>query len=277
MGSRGSTSVSAGRLYSSQLSQSSGAQSASVQSAPSQQQAQPQNIAQQAPNAQNTTVTANALNAISSMSDSQLANLVNQAQTAQLPNFLSDRDDLTQKFVYVAGLNEKPMVLDDTQFNQFLKDNNIPKSQILSRSMDDSSYTNAGGNTVKYKASQLFDMLKYSRLNYIGGKMGGKAYGAGTYLDRTGGNQRTGYGSVTNDAVLNPKTAKVISKSNLLTQASRFASSHPQFARAVGSFSMRTNGSIYALAMGYNVIRSDHSGYHNVIDRSALVWKKNSY
>ena len=34
------------------------------------------------------------------------------------------------------------------------------------------------------------------------------------------------------------------------------------------------NMSVYALAMGYNVIKDSSSGYHNVIDRKALVYKK---
>lgn len=36
------------------------------------------------------------------------------------------------------------------------------------------------------------------------------------------------------------------------------------------------NMSIYALAMGYNVIKDSSSGYHNVIDRSALVYKRSN-
>lgn len=33
------------------------------------------------------------------------------------------------------------------------------------------------------------------------------------------------------------------------------------------------NYSIYAMAMGYNVITSDVNGYHNIIDRKALVYR----
>ena len=124
----------------------------------------------------------------------------------------------------------------------------------------------------------LSDMMKYSRLNYIGGKVNGQAYGAGTYFDRNGG-VNTGYGSTTVVAVLNPKTAKTIDVTTLRSRARAFAASHPKFARAAGAFNTRFNNnnmSIYALAMGYNVITDSKTNpsYHNVIDRSALVYRK---
>ena len=232
-------------------------------------------VANQTPNAQNTPVSSNALANFSSLSDAQMAAVINQAKQATLPNFLSDRHDITQQVVYALGLNDKPLVLDDTAFNKFLSDNNISRSDILARSQNSANYTNAGNANVKFTAQQLFDIHKYSRLNYIGGKQGGQAYGAGTYLDRTGGNSRTGYGSVSNDAVLNPKYARVIDASTLRSRAATFAQSHPQFVRAVGQYGYGGNQSVYALAMGYNVIRG--GSYHNVIDRRALVWKKDTY
>lgn len=237
-------------------------------------------IAQQAPNQSNTAVTQGALQAISSMNDDQLAKLVRDAKNASLPNFLADRPDITQQVVYQLGMNELPLVLDTNEFQKFLKDNGISKSQILTRSMNNATYTNTGDKqtTMKFTGNQLFDMLKYSRLNYIGGKKGGMALGAGTYLDRTGGRSNTGYGGVSNDAVLNPQYARVIDRSTLATKARSFAQSHPKFAKEVGAYSTGMNGtaSVYALAMGYNVITSG-SGYHNVIDRKALVWEKNTY
>ena len=45
---------------------------------------------------------------------------------------------------------------------------------------------------------------------------------------------------------------------------------------AVGRRVTSDNISIYALAMGYNVIRSDYNNYHNVIDRSALVYRQSN-
>ena len=61
--------------------------------------------------------------------------------------------------------------------------------------------------------------------------------------------------------------------------SSSFARSHPKFAKAVGPYNTsysggKNNMAIYALAMGYNVITADYGGYTNVIDRSALVYRK---
>ena len=65
-------------------------------------------VANQTPNAQNTPVSSNALANFSSLSDAQMAAVINQAKQATLPNFLSDRHDITQQVVYALGLNKKP-------------------------------------------------------------------------------------------------------------------------------------------------------------------------
>ena len=168
-----------------------------------------------------------------------------------------------------------------SDFSQYMKDNNIPSNQIISRSVSPITYRNNDGTTVKMSANDVIDMMKYSRLNYIGGKVNGQAYGAGTYFAMNGGSN-TGYGGTTATAVLNPATAKVITDRQLATRARAFAQSHPQFAKAVGAYNTsfyNNNMSIYALAMGYNVIADAYGGsntYYNVIDRSALVYKKSN-
>ena len=237
-----------------------------------------QAVAQQQPTVANTPSNQDALSKINALSDSEFASLVYSAIGIQMPNMLSDVADPTQSFVFAAGLNEKPLVLDTVEFNQFLKDNNIPSSEIMSRSVNGITYTNADGTNIKLTADQILDTSMYSRLNYIGGKVGGQVYGAGTYFEQNGGHS-TGYGGTTVNAVLNPATAKVIKMSDLNSKWSRFAISHPQTAIAIDRL---TNGrsskaiSLKALAMGYNVVREDSNSYpyHNVIDRRALVYKK---
>ncbi|MCC8043904.1 MAG: hypothetical protein LIP12_00190 [Clostridiales bacterium] len=245
----------------------------------SSQQTQPSQVAQQAPDANNTPVQINATTRLSNMTDFELTDLVRDSQIADMPNMLSDIDDDTQKFVYTAGVNEKATVLDDAQFDQFMRDNNISQSQVLSRSVKDIQYKNKDGTVIKMSADRVSRMIKDSRFNYIGGKKGGQLYGAGTYFDMNGGGN-TGYGSQTINAVLNPKTAKVITDRQLRSAAQSFAQSHPNFNRVVGGYRSdykggKNNMSIWALAMGYNVIKDSSSGYHNVIDRSALVIRRN--
>lgn len=226
-----------------------------------------------------TPVVKGALTGLTQMTDDQLAQLFNASKNVDMPNHLSDADDMTQKFVYAVGLNEKPQVLDTAQFNKYLKDNNISRSDILARTTNSANY-NVNGTNIKLTPDQTLQLIKDGSLNYIGGKHGGQLYGAGTYFDRNGG-KPTGYGgsnSATMLAVLS-KNAKPISKSQLQAQTQTWVQSHPKFAKAVGSFSNK-NASIYALAQGYNVI-TDGSGrnasYHNVIDRSAIVVRKENY
>lgn len=228
----------------------------------------------QAPTPTNTPVQPDALSALTKMSDDQLTGLLRQAKAAQIPNHLNDAPDITQKFAFVAGVNEKPTVLDDASFDQYLKDNSIPRRNILARSVNPITFK-AGSVTLTYTAKDVTDMLKYSSLNYIGGKHGGQVYGAGTYFDKTGG-RSTGYGngttSATAIAVLNPQTAHPISLNTLRSRIPAFQRSHPKFAQALGRADS-DNYSIYAMAMGYNVITSDVNGYHNIIDRKALVYR----
>ncbi len=242
---------------------------AAPQSAPAQvqppqmpQQQQPQPI-QPSSNLQAPLQASATLAQIAAMTDDQLAQAVIDSRNVDMPNFLNDRPDATQKFVYQVGLNGAPTVMDQASFNQFMKQNNIPQSQVMSRSVDDNG---------PYKAPHIANIFRYSELNYIGGKFGGKASGAGTYFDMNGGG-RTGYGTgATLTSVLNPATARVIDYGALKRKIPSFARSHPKAARAIGSVS-NENLSLYALAMGYNVISGGpvSSSYRNVIDRAAVV------
>ena len=244
-------------------------------------QPQPMPIQTQPPSDDNTPVLSGAVPDLSTWSDDALAQAVIDSRTIQMPNMLSDVDDATQRFIYTIGANEKPLVLDDNAFDQFMADNNIGQSEILSRSVDDITYTNNDGTAIKMTADRVSRLLKYSRLNYIGGKYGGQLYGAGTYFAMNGGGN-TGYGNTTINAVLNPATARVITDTQLRAAIPAFEQSHPKFAQATGG--LRGSGfftgggndnlSIYAMAMGYNVIKSSHNNYHNVIDRRAIVYRR---
>lgn len=248
------------------------------QMAPPPQQQGP--ISGQVPDDNNTPVAPDPISTLQGMDDAQLAQLFRQSQKSQLPNHLNDADDQTQKFIFTIGMNDKPMVLDQAAFQQFMADNHISKSEVMSRSFNSGQLSTTAGHKAPLTPQDIADMLKYGRLNYIGGKQGGQAYGAGTYFDMNGGS-RTGYGSgATVNAVLNPATAKVITDSQLGKLAQAFDKSHPQFAKATGGYQSRfrnNNMSIYAVVLGYNVIAEGNGGpgnYHNVIDRKALVYRK---
>lgn len=231
--------------------------------------------ASQTPNDQNTPVQPGGVTALTQMTDDELAKLVNDSKNAIMPNFLADVNDVTQAFVYQAGMNERPQVMDATAFSQFLAANSIPQSQVLARSCNDIQYQ-AGGHQMSLSGKQQADMLMYSRFNYIGGKVGGQAFGAGTYFAQNGGTN-TGYGNYTMVAALDPSKARIISRDRLAREASRFAQTHPKFARAVGGYNTsfhNNNMSIWALVMGYNVVKDAGDSRTNVIDRSVLVFRQ---
>lgn len=248
---------------------------------PPQQQAQAQQQLQnQVPTPQNTPVVSQAISQLSQMSDAQLAALVRQSKGVIMPNHLMDLHDVTQEFVFTAGLNEKPVVLDDASFTQYMKDNNLTSKDLITRDVNAIQFR-ANNVDFKYDPQDVIDMMKYSNLNYIGGKHGGQAYGAGTYFDHTNGH-RTGYGRgnfLTATAVLNPQTAKVIYESDLYSAVNgSWGRAHPQLVSALGRITNK-NQSIYALAMGYNVISDSraNTGYVTVIDRAALVYKQSDF
>ena len=209
------------------------------------------------------------LDALTQMSDSQLAQLVNMSKSIDMPYHLNDVQNDTQKFVFAIGLNEAPQVLQGQAFDNYLRQNNIPRSQILSRSISGGTI-NVNGTQFNQSPQQVAQQIMYGKYNYVGGKRGGNAYGNGTYFDMNGG-RATGYGgsnAVTINAVLSPN-ARTRDYYQLYNKAQQFRASHPQVARATGSLS-DNNISNYALMMGYNVI-TNGSGYYNVIDRSAIV------
>jgi hypothetical protein len=64
-------------------------------------------ISQQPPDDSNTPVQLDALDALTGMADAQLAQFFADSQQTDLPNHLGDVNDITQKFVFAAGLNRK--------------------------------------------------------------------------------------------------------------------------------------------------------------------------
>lgn len=262
------------------VAQGGGAQAA--QPAPQQPQVQNplQNQIQHTP--QGIPILQGGLAAIASLDDDGLAQLMKASKTADMPDQLNDATgskNMSQAFVYQAGLNEKPQVMDDATFDAYVKQNGL-QNQVLRRDVNPISYT-VGTTKYNYSADEIAQQFNGGMYNYVGGKHGGSAYGFGTYFEQGRHNTRTGYGNGsrarTMQCVLNPKTARVITERTLYNKGRAFAQSHPKFAKQAGSINS-SNQSIYALAMGYNVIDSgDSSRYYVVIDRSAVIARKNAF
>lgn len=247
---------------------------------PQQPNTQPTNPAQ-ASNWVPTGVLNYSLSQLATLNDAQALKVLQAADGIDMPNHLADAPDATQELVFALGLNAPPTVMDSTQFSTFMKQNNIPQSQVMSRMVGGGRYNTTAGSQRQLTQKQIAQMWIADPYNYIGGKHGGQALGAGAYFDMNGG-KNTGYGggnATMYTGVLNPKTAKVISTTQLARKASTWASSHPQADRKIRQMARKGPGwgnktlSLLALMMGYNVI-TDGSGYYNVIDRSAMVIKQ---
>lgn len=118
-------------------------------------------IQNQVPDANNTPAIPDVTGTLASMTDDQLATLMNQSKTIDMPNHLNDAVDATQKFVYASGANGMPTVLDDTQFSQFMKANNIPQSDVMARSVGSADYT-INNVHVRLSPDQITQMMKYT-------------------------------------------------------------------------------------------------------------------
>ena len=215
---------------------------------------------------------------LANMNDQQAEALLKAAYNIDMPNHLKDSPDGTQELVYALGLNAPPTILDSTQFSQFMKQNNIPRSQVMSRQVGSGTYNTTSGSQNRLSDSQIAQMWLSDPYNYIGGKHGGQALGAGAYFDMNGGGN-TGYGSGSTSlytGVLDPNKARVISDSNLSRKAAQWAKTHPNANKQLQKLANKHRGwgnpekSLYALMLGYNTI-SGLGSYYNVIDRSAMV------
>ena len=104
-----------------------------------------------------------------------------------MPNHLKDSPSFTQEFVYNIGLNGQPNVVDSAGFNKFLSDNNISSGQVMARMTGGGTYKTTAGTSRRLSPDQIVQMWATDPYNYIGGKHGGQALGAGAYFDMNGG------------------------------------------------------------------------------------------
>ena len=227
----------------------------------------------------------NKLQQFAALDDRAMARAIYESENAQLPIFLMDRPSATQNLVFSQDFNEMPLVLSNYDFNQYLIDHGIPKSQVMFRSTNNASFFVSGQNVqFNLTPEQTLDMLRYSPYSYVGGKHGGMAYGAGNYFSMAA-HGNTGYGGATTKVVLSP-TASIISDNRLYSGMSLFDAKMPltasEIKRAANRPGMKTSGetmSLYALAQGFNVITDSTTNpdYHNIILRSAMVMNKNNF
>lgn len=192
---------------------------------------------------------------IQAMTDAEYDAYLDTLGSVDMPNFLADND--FQRFVYDAGVNDRPQVVDQATFDA------LPGTTMY-RTVN-SVYDRA--TDVGMSADQIAAQTMQSSLSRIGNGV----YGDGFYFaDSASASHMYGSrrGDVKRTAVMQAKlspTANVVSYSQIMAQYMRDPSSSK---RGIGS---NSGLSMFALRKGYNVIDVGRNGYYNVLDRSALV------
>lgn len=169
-------------------------------------------------------------------------------------------DNSFQKFVLANNLNEPLTVMDDADFNAYVK---------------------ATGQDVFYRGwsgKQASDRLA----NASNFHNGNGIYGDGIYIAKGDETTARAYGSYVNAYALSPNArvvdhSQVMSKINSLPSKSQRALSNAGGKRdANRSYGTNDGESQMALKMGYNVIRVDSYGgtYYVALTRDALVQRK---
>lgn len=214
-----------------------------------------------------------------SQTNSKLAEFqqMNAEQLVQLVNTMRSRPDSyyydqglnagspTQRLVTELGLNDKPIVLEDAEYDKMIA-SNPDMIQI---------YRGVYGNG-SLTAQQVRQNTMYADLTYIGDGI----HGDGLYFSTdkyTAQSYAGGRGAVT-QAVINPSKVKSVTEDNIRRQ---FAMESNSVARNFRDISQ------YALYKGYNTIiavggngsRSHANGgedFYVPIDRSVLIIRKNT-
>ena len=204
------------------------------------------------------------------MTDNQFADLITDSLDADIPLFLDDTP--LQKVMYVAGLNEKPQVMTDAQFNQYVRQH---RAETLYRTVD-------GVYLKQYdmgiNAKDICEQVMYGSLTRTGrGSLMGDGFYFANDLDDskrygtyTGNVKQTAYMK----AVLKPG-AKGISSSRIYSMARDEISNNTKLGRALEkAVKGRFHSGVMALLAvhkGYDYIEYSSYGYFNVLNRGCLI------
>ncbi len=209
------------------------------------------------------------------MDDTQRASFVKKAMTAKLPPNLN-KNNPTQRLVYAAKHNDPPKIVSYNQLGKLAK---AKGAIVLYRTVSDSG---------SIKADQIADDIRTSKIFVTNGN-GGRVYGGGMYMaDDINDSRYYGWGeSNTICAVLNPKTAKIITMDKLQKkEGPNWLKQNPKTAKELGFVKNRHGGfdtrpgigqnsndlyTALAVAMGYNVVHNPSAGYYTILDRKILT------
>lgn len=206
--------------------------------------------------------------AFKKMTDDQKADAITQAAKTAVPIFLAQND--LQRVLYGLQLNDKPTLVDDSVLNT------MPGKDLF-RTVNATKDT---VNRIKYSADEIAAQVikgSVTRVSDTGGSACGRGiYFADSYRASTGPYGNT-HGNVKATAVVRAKLAphaRTISESGAMSGVQREISSGTKLGKAIANISSRDRTAVWALSKGYDAIVDSYTGYHVVINRSALVASK---
>ena len=175
-----------------------------------------------------------------------------------------------QKVVRELGLNDKPKVLSEKEFNNQIKDNTP-----IYRGVKGTTKWDGKDYVVDRSGEDIVSNIKYGDKTYIGTGI----YGDGIYFtdSHSAANKYAGLNSkAIATAFIDKSKSKIIDQAKLKDMRTEYFKANPTV-KQNGIFS---DLSSFALYKGYNVISVNsketegNGNYYNVLDRSILVMKE---
>lgn len=199
------------------------------------------------------------LNKLSGEKQADLLNKLSMIDIEYLPENLqigsddNEFGDFTQKLAYFLHINEKPTVLGEDGFTEYMQNNNISQSDLITRAV-------TTGDTLQ---SWMDD-----EENYISGRIGEHFFGYGSYFAHNNGKPLGGYGNSFMNAIVSPD-AKVLDL-NKLGELKRAIEKLP---KEVQNIIPDGEDGVSAIAMlaGYDAIQTYPDKYIVVINRGAII------
>lgn len=207
------------------------------------------------------------------MDDNQFSLLINQAKNTDIPKDLNS-ESLLQKIVYMAKLNDKPTILNSTEFDEYIKENKLILCFRGTRPNGDLS------------AEEIHDMTRYSDKFYVGNGIHGDGLYTTTCL-----NEAEGYGeSIMTIAI--KKDAKIITREEALELYKNEKRNNTLVGESLRNYkhqrrigSTYKSSSIVALQKGYDIIKvvggnkgdgtTEYTGdYYIILNRAAIIIKE---
>lgn len=209
------------------------------------------------------------------LNDVKFSKVIQKANKTHLPEHLNS-DSLLQKVVHIENLNDKPTILNEKEFNSYVKES---KTIICYRGIRPNG---------DLSAEEIRDITKYADYTYIGNGI----HGDGIYFT-TLESEAEGYGECIMTIAIK-RDAKIINKKEALELYNEEKRNHTLVGESLRNINYPPgrmlgrkykNASVVALQKGYDIIKveggnrgdgtTEYTGdFYIVLNRAAIVIKE---